>query len=111
VFFKLIFIPTSFSQLIRLLLGRTPIETEGRIPVATVLTLLHSCDYIGGKMDFAHTVIIALLVAFGIAQAISFAIQARVLQKIHEETNKTSLTVQTTLDAAIEILRRLNTKT
>jgi len=61
-------------------------------------------------MDFAHTVIIALLVALGISQAVSFAIQARTLQKIHEDSNEMRATVKTTLDAAIAILQRLNAK-
>lgn len=61
-------------------------------------------------MDFAHTVIIALLVALGISQAVSFAIQARILQKIHDDSNEMRATVKTTLDAAIAILQRLNAK-
>jgi hypothetical protein len=39
-------------------------------------------------MDFSHTVIIALIVALGISQAVSFAIQARILQKIHDDSNE-----------------------
>ena len=35
-------------------------------------------------MDFSHTVTIALVVALGIPQAASFAIQARILQKTHD---------------------------
>jgi hypothetical protein len=61
-------------------------------------------------MDFAHTVIIALLVALGISQAISFAVQARVLQRIHDESNETLAATRTTLDAAIKILQHLNAK-
>jgi hypothetical protein len=45
-------------------------------------------------MDFTHSFIIALLVAWGISQAISFAIQARTLLKIHEEVNKTRATTK-----------------
>ena len=40
-------------------------------------------------MDFTHSLIIALLVAWGVSQAVSFAIQARTLLKIHDEVNKT----------------------
>lgn len=61
-------------------------------------------------MDFTHTVIIALFVAFGISQAVSFAIQLRVLQKVHEDRSEMQATVKTTLDAAIAILQRLNAK-
>jgi hypothetical protein len=61
-------------------------------------------------MDFAHTVIITLLVALGISQAVSFAIQARILQKIHDDSNEMRATVKTTLDAAVAILHRLNAK-
>ena len=61
-------------------------------------------------MDFAHTVIIALLVALGISQAISFALQARVLQRIHDESNETLAATRTTLDAAIKILQQMNAK-
>lgn len=61
-------------------------------------------------MDFTHSLIIALLVAWGISQAISFAIQARTLLKIHEEANKTRATTEITLETAIEILRQLKTK-
>ena len=61
-------------------------------------------------MDFSLTAVIALLVALGISQAVSFAIQARTLQKIHEETNEMRATVKTTLDAAIAILQHLNAK-
>jgi len=39
-------------------------------------------------MDFSHTVIVALLVTLGISQAVSFAIQARILQKIHDDNNE-----------------------
>jgi hypothetical protein len=61
-------------------------------------------------MDFTHSFIIALLVAWGISQAISFAIQARTLLKIHEETNKTRATAEITLETAVEILRQLKAK-
>ena len=61
-------------------------------------------------MDFAHTVIIALLVALGISQAISFALQARVLQRIHDESNETLAATRITLDAAIKILQQMNAK-
>ena len=62
-------------------------------------------------MDFAHsTVIIALLVALGISQAISFALQARVLQRIHDESNETLAATRITLDAAIKILQQMNVK-
>ena len=61
-------------------------------------------------MDFTHTVIIALVVTLGISQAVSFAIQVRTLQKIHEDSNEMRATVKTTLDAAIAILQRLNAK-
>lgn len=56
-------------------------------------------------MDFTHALITALLVAWGISQAISFAIQARTLMKIHEEVNKTWATTEITLETAVEILR------
>jgi hypothetical protein len=62
-------------------------------------------------MDFAHTVIIALLVALGISQAISFAVQARVWQRIHDESNETLAATRTTLDAAVKILQHLNART
>jgi hypothetical protein len=62
-------------------------------------------------MDFTHSFIIALLVAWGISQAISFAIQARTLLKIHEEVNKTRATTEITLETAMEILRQLKAKT
>ena len=62
-------------------------------------------------MDFTHSFIIALLVAWGISQAISFAIQARTLLKIHEEVNKTRATTEITLETAMEILRQLRAKT
>ena len=39
-------------------------------------------------MDFSHTVIIALVVALGISQAVSFAMQAHILQKIHDGSNE-----------------------
>jgi hypothetical protein len=58
-------------------------------------------------MDFTHALITALLVAWGISQAISFAIQARTLMKIHEEVNKTRATTEITLETAVEILRQL----
>jgi hypothetical protein len=61
-------------------------------------------------MDFTHTLIIALLIAWGISQAISFAIQARTLLKIHEEANKTQTTMEITLETAVEILRQVKTK-
>jgi hypothetical protein len=61
-------------------------------------------------MDFAHTVIIALLVALGISQAISFALQARTLQRIHAESNETMAATRATLDAAIKILQQFNAK-
>jgi sensor domain CHASE-containing protein len=61
-------------------------------------------------MDFSHTVIIALVVALGISQAASFAVQARILQKIHDDSNEMRATAKTTLDAAIAILQRLNAK-
>ena len=62
-------------------------------------------------MDFTHSFIIALLVAWGISQAISFAIQARTLLKIHEEVNKTRATTEIPLETAMEILRQLKAKT
>jgi hypothetical protein len=61
-------------------------------------------------MDFTHALITALLVAWGISQAISFAIQARTLMKIHEEVNKTRATTEITLETAVEILRQLKAK-
>ena len=61
-------------------------------------------------MAFTRAVIIALLVALGISQAVSFAIQARILQKIHDDSNEMRATIKTTLDAAIAILQRLNVK-
>ena len=45
-------------------------------------------------MDFTHALITALLIAWGISQAISFAIQARTLMKIHDEVNKTRTTTK-----------------
>jgi len=57
-----------------------------------------------------HTLIIALLVAWGISQALSFAIQARTLMKISEEANKTRTTAEVTLETAVEILRQLKAK-
>ena len=45
-------------------------------------------------MDFSHTVIIALVVALGISQAASFAIRARILQKIHDGSNEMRATVK-----------------
>ena len=61
-------------------------------------------------MDFSHALILALLVAWGISQAVSFAIQARTLLKIHEEVNQTRMTTEVTLEAAVEILRQLKAK-
>ena len=61
-------------------------------------------------MDFAHALITALLIAWGISQAISFAIQARTLMKIHDEANKTWATTEITLETAVEILRQLKAK-
>jgi len=61
-------------------------------------------------MDFSHALITALLIAWGISQAISFAIQARTLLKIHEEANKTRTTAEITLETAVEILRQLKAK-
>lgn len=61
-------------------------------------------------MDFTHVFITALLIAWGISQAISFAIQARTLLKIHEEANKTRATAGITLETAVEILRQLQAK-
>jgi hypothetical protein len=70
----------------------------------------HIIKTCGGTMDFTHTLIIALLIAWGISQAISFAIQARTLLKIHEEANKTQTTMEITLETAVEILRQVKTK-
>ena len=61
-------------------------------------------------MDFTHALITALLIAWGISQAVSFAIQARTLMKIHEEVNKTQTTTEITLETAVEILRQLKAK-
>ncbi len=61
-------------------------------------------------MDSTHALITALLIAWGISQAISFAIQARTLMKIHEEANKTWTTTEITLETAVEILRQLKAK-
>ena len=61
-------------------------------------------------MDSTHTLITALLIAWGISQAISFAIQARTLMKIHDEANKTRATAEVTLETAVEILRQLKAK-
>ena len=61
-------------------------------------------------MDFSHTAIIALVVALGIPQTASFAIQARILQKIHDGSNEMRATVKMPLDAAIAILQRMNAK-
>ena len=61
-------------------------------------------------MDFSHTVIIALVVVLGIPQAASFAIQARILQKIHDGSNEMRATVKTPLDAAFAILQRMSAK-
>lgn len=61
-------------------------------------------------MDFTHALIAALLIAWGISQAISFAIQARTLMKIHDEVNKTRTTAEITLETAVEILRQLKAK-
>jgi len=61
-------------------------------------------------MDFSHTVIIALVVALDIPRAASFAIQARILQKIHDGSNEMRATVRTPLDAVIAILQRMNAK-
>ena len=61
-------------------------------------------------MDFSRTVIIASVVVLGISQAASFAIQARILQKIHDNSNEMRATVKTPLDAAITILQRVNAK-
>ena len=61
-------------------------------------------------MDSTHVLIIALLSAWGISQAISFAIQARTLLKIHEEANQTQTTAGITLETAVEILRQLKAK-
>lgn len=58
-------------------------------------------------MDFTHAILVAGLVALGISQAVSFAIQARTLQHVHEVSNKTLTTAEATLEAALEILRRL----
>lgn len=61
-------------------------------------------------MDFTHALLTALLIAWGISQAISFAIQARTLLKIHEEASKTRTTAEITLETAVEILRQLRAK-
>jgi sensor domain CHASE-containing protein len=61
-------------------------------------------------MDFSHQVIIALVVALGISQAVSFTVQARILQKIHDDSNEMRATVKTPLDAVIAILQRMNAK-
>ena len=61
-------------------------------------------------MDFTHALLTALLIAWGISQALSFAIQARTLMKIHEEANKTRATTEITLETAVEILRQLKAK-
>ena len=61
-------------------------------------------------MDSMHALIAAPLVAWGISQAVSFAIQARTLLKIHEEVNKTRATTEITPEAALEILRQLKAK-
>ena len=61
-------------------------------------------------MDSTHALITALLIAWGISQAISFAIQARTLMKIHDEANKTRTTAEVTLETAVEILRQLRAK-
>jgi hypothetical protein len=44
-------------------------------------------------MDFTHALTTALLIAWCISQALSFAIQARTLLKIHDEANKTRMTM------------------
>ena len=61
-------------------------------------------------MDSTHALITALLIAWGISQAVSFAIQGRTLMKIHEEANKTRTTTEITLETAVEILRQLKAK-
>jgi hypothetical protein len=61
-------------------------------------------------MDSTHALIITLLIVWGISQAISFAIQARTLLKIHEEANQTRTTAEITLETAVEILRQLKAK-
>jgi len=61
-------------------------------------------------MDFSRTVIIASVVVLGISQAASFAIQARILQKIHDDSNEMKTTVRTPLDAVVAILQRMNAK-
>ena len=61
-------------------------------------------------MDFSHPVIIVLIIALGISQATLCTMQARILQKIHDDSNEMRATAKTTLDAAIAILQRLNAK-
>ena len=61
-------------------------------------------------MDFTHTIVITLLVALGISQAVSFALQAHTLQRIHTESNETLAATRATLDAAIRILQQFNAK-
>jgi hypothetical protein len=58
-------------------------------------------------MDFTHAVLVAGLIALGVSQAVSFAIQARTLQHIHEVGNKTLTTAEATLEAALAMLKRL----
>jgi hypothetical protein len=61
-------------------------------------------------VDFTHTLVIALLVALGISQTVSFALQARALQRIHTESNETLAATRATLDVAIRILQQFNAK-
>lgn len=58
-------------------------------------------------MDFTRAILVAGLIALGISQAVSFAVQARTLQHIHDVSSKALATAETTLAAALEILRRL----
>jgi hypothetical protein len=54
------------------------------------------------EMDFSHRVIIALVVALGIPQAASFAMQARIPQKIHDGSNEMKATVRTPLTPQLQ---------
>jgi hypothetical protein len=61
-------------------------------------------------MDFTHTVLTAMIFAYGIVQAWSFAKIFQVLGKIHEESAKSRAASEVTLESAIEILKVLKAR-
>jgi uncharacterized membrane protein len=58
-------------------------------------------------MDLTHIALLAGFLALMVIQAVSFAMQAKILQDIHTLTNQTLLSTQTTLEMAQAILREI----